>query len=253
MNLKLTKLAVVVLSLSTYMLPVEAGQTTSERSATSTTNSQITQSGKKHQEWGISEAEYARYEELMKGVRGAISPDNISPIEVLGIHAKTDAERNKYAKLWADIMEKDAERVLKFQAAYNAAWEAKGSPDIIDMSKIKSRNKRQSVTANKPVKYILFTNLGGCEQCSQKLNGALNTLMLSPNATLEVNFADSKGKGAGVVRSWAQQNNLNTEWLKTKRVVLRHGSNMLSHYKLTADDMPALFSVNDQGRAKRVQ
>ena len=57
----------------------------------------------------------------MQGVRGSISPATLSPIEVLGIHARDAQERQKYAEQWARMMREDAERILAFQHAYDAA------------------------------------------------------------------------------------------------------------------------------------
>ncbi|MGB5830583.1 MAG: TIGR03759 family integrating conjugative element protein, partial [Thiohalocapsa sp.] len=65
--------------------------------------------------WQISESEWRRYQSLMEGVRGSISPANLSPIEVLGIHARDEAERRRYAERWAQMMRDDADRILAFQ------------------------------------------------------------------------------------------------------------------------------------------
>jgi len=64
-----------------------ADKITSKEKQSKATDSSITQTEQKHLMWGLSSAEYARYEELMKGIRGSISPKTISPLEVLGIHA----------------------------------------------------------------------------------------------------------------------------------------------------------------------
>jgi hypothetical protein len=53
------------------------------------------------QMWGISTQEMQRVSMLMKGPIGSFAVERISPIEVLGIYAKTDAERLKYAELFA--------------------------------------------------------------------------------------------------------------------------------------------------------
>jgi hypothetical protein len=73
-------------------------------------------------QWGLNLDEYRRYEALMRGMRGSISDPRISPIEVLGIHARSDAERQKYAEIFAKMMAEDAERILQFQAAYQASF-----------------------------------------------------------------------------------------------------------------------------------
>ena len=87
--------------------------------------------------WDLSETEWRRYKQLMQGVRGSISPSTISPIEVLGIHARDEAERQRYAEAWARVMYEDAGRILAFQHAYDAATKHKGGPTIILAKTIK--------------------------------------------------------------------------------------------------------------------
>lgn len=72
--------------------------------------------------WGLTLEDYRRYQALMKGVRGALSDPRISPIEVLGIHARDDAERRKYAEMFARLMAEDTQRVLQFQVEYDRAF-----------------------------------------------------------------------------------------------------------------------------------
>lgn len=71
--------------------------------------------------WGLSQEEVARAQLLLKGLRGAFSVPNLSPIEALGIHARTPAERRRYAELFARMHHEDVERVLAWQQAYDEA------------------------------------------------------------------------------------------------------------------------------------
>ena len=72
--------------------------------------------------WELSDSEWHRYRHLMEGIRASISPATLSPIEVLGIHARDEGERRRYAERWARMMRDDAERILAFQHAYDQAW-----------------------------------------------------------------------------------------------------------------------------------
>jgi len=72
--------------------------------------------------WALSKQDWSRYKTLMKGIRGSISPKKISPIEVLGTHARNEAERKKYAEIWARMRHDDIVRVLAFQKAYDEAF-----------------------------------------------------------------------------------------------------------------------------------
>ncbi len=62
---------------------------TSEATATRSEANGLTEADKvAGQIWGLSTEEMGRVKLLMKGPRGAFSVGNISPIEVLGIHAR---------------------------------------------------------------------------------------------------------------------------------------------------------------------
>jgi len=101
-------------------------------------------------QWDLNEAEWARYQSLMHGIRGSVSPATLSPIEVLGIHAQTEVERKDYARRWARLMHEDAARVLAFQAAYDqASRELYPGAQIIDTSLLKGN----PAPANSPLEW----------------------------------------------------------------------------------------------------
>ncbi len=71
--------------------------------------------------WGLTEEEMERAKVLLQGPRKSFSVENLSPIEALGIHARTDAERRKYAEMFARAFHQDVERSLAWQNAYTEA------------------------------------------------------------------------------------------------------------------------------------
>ena len=73
------------------------------------------------QVWGLTADELERAKILLKGPRASFSVPNLSPVEALGIHARSDAERRKYAEMFAKAMHEDTERVLAWAAAYQVA------------------------------------------------------------------------------------------------------------------------------------
>jgi integrating conjugative element protein (TIGR03759 family) len=95
---------------------------------TTVTSTQSTQSQAQSAEqtnaryWNLSVDEYRRSQALMRGVRGSFSDLKITPLEVLGIHATNDAERRKYAEMFARLMAEDTARVLAFQNEYQQAF-----------------------------------------------------------------------------------------------------------------------------------
>jgi hypothetical protein len=73
--------------------------------------------------WGLSTEEMQRALTLLKGPRGAFSVPNLSPIEALGIHARTPAERRKYAEAFARVHHQDVQRVLAWNQAFTLAMQ----------------------------------------------------------------------------------------------------------------------------------
>src|SRR5438552_2988613 len=70
--------------------------------------------------WNLTIPEIRRARMLMQGPRGTFSSPQLSPIEALGIHARTDAEREHYARLFARISYEDTLRVLAWSRTAQA-------------------------------------------------------------------------------------------------------------------------------------
>ena len=73
--------------------------------------------------WGLSNEEMVRAKVLLEGPRKTFSVPNLSPVEALGIHARTDAERRKYAEVFARALHQDVERSLAWNNAFTEAMQ----------------------------------------------------------------------------------------------------------------------------------
>lgn len=71
--------------------------------------------------WGLTPAEMVRAKVLLRGPRAAFSVENLSPVEALGIHARDEAERRKYAEMFARALQADVERSLAWNRAFEEA------------------------------------------------------------------------------------------------------------------------------------
>lgn len=72
-------------------------------------------------DWGLQPEEWTRYRRLMQGPLGLLSP-SLDPLTALGIEARTNAEREHYARLEARMEGERVEKLLSYQRAYDAAW-----------------------------------------------------------------------------------------------------------------------------------
>ena len=68
--------------------------------------------------WGLSNEEMIRAKVLLKGPRAAFSVQNLSPVEALGIHARDEKERVKYAEMFAKALQADVERSLAWNRTF---------------------------------------------------------------------------------------------------------------------------------------
>lgn len=73
------------------------------------------------QQWGLRQEEFDRFQALMQGPLGTYSP-NLDPLSALGIEARTDVERQRYALLQVDAEARRVEKLLAYQRAYDQAW-----------------------------------------------------------------------------------------------------------------------------------
>ena len=102
----------------------QLGVTSEARSTATTTTATITggpaNDAMLAQMWSLSIPEVQRAKALMQGPRGAFSSPQLSPIEALGIHARNDAERLRYARLFAKVSLDDTQRVLAWSTLAQA-------------------------------------------------------------------------------------------------------------------------------------
>lgn len=116
--------ALLCFVLTTSVFGVETGSTQIGRTQSSgvavTPDAQMAMDQAQAQIWGLTihEVQQARYLTQPGSPRYAFSSPNISPIEVLGIHARTAAERERYATLFAKALRADTERVLAWTVTY---------------------------------------------------------------------------------------------------------------------------------------
>lgn len=74
--------------------------------------------------WTLSIPEIQRARALMHGPRASFSSPQLTPIEVLGIHARSDGERERYARQFARVTYEDTQRVLAWARVAEAELQA---------------------------------------------------------------------------------------------------------------------------------
>ena len=188
--------------------------------------------------WHLSEKEWQRYRQLMQGIRGSISPGTISPIEVLGIHARDEAERQRYAERWAQTMHEDAERILAFQYAYDKAIR-RLYPDefLIDSSRLPEPSEK--TRRLEPGDRVLFFTRADCPVCDAlfvKVRQRIDDV-----AGIDIYISGEKIGDDKAVRDWAKDHGINPEWVRSRRVTLNHDAGALEQITHGEGQVPYLM------------
>ena len=195
--------------------------------------------------WGLDDTEWSRYESLMQGIRGSISPATLSPIEVLGIHARDEAERQRYAERWARMMHDDTERVLAFQRAYHDAWR-RLYPDLRLFGPRPARADFSSTD-----QALLFMRRD-CTACQRLLSRLQQQVRDGVFARLDIFLLQDTPAGAlsdQSIREWAQQAGIDPALVKARRVTLNHDRGALARLSPALSAQPGPHLIRKRGGA----
>ena len=188
--------------------------------------------------WDLSEVEWRRYKQLMQGIRGSISPSTISPIEVLGIHARDEAERQRYAEAWARAMREDVDRILAFQRAYDAAGKRLyPNEPLIDIDRLPGKAEETSVFQS--TDRLLFFARPECPVCDVLMNKLLKRI--DEVSGIDIYLTDVTPGDDVAVRDWASSHQIDPEWVRSRRVTLNHDGGALNKLTSGQGEVPTVL------------
>lgn len=186
------------------------------------TTQQIESRTSRAEQWGLDLTEWQRYESLMQGIRGSVSPATLSPLEVLGIHARTADERRRYAEQWAVMMRDDTERILAFQRAYDDAQQ-RLFPNglLIDANSLASAATNQTATEKltwQPDDRVLFFTETHCPRCDAVLERLVSHI--NRFSGIDLYLIDVSVGEESRIRDWAAAKQINPQWVSDHRMTL---------------------------------
>ena len=190
------------------------------------------------QTWNLSKTEWRRYRELMQGIRGSISPETISPIEVLGIHARDEAERQRFAEAWARAMREDVDRILAFQRAYDAAGKRLyPNEPLIDIDRLPGKTEETSVL--QPTDRLLFFARPECPACDMLVGKLLKRI--DDVSGIDIYLLGLAPGDDVAVRDWASAHQINPEWVRGRRITLNHDGGALDRLTSGRGEVPYIL------------
>ena len=186
-------------------------------------------------EWGLQPQEWARYRELMDGPLGIYSP-NLDPLSALGIEARTDEERRRYAELQVQVEARRVEKLLAYQRAYDEAWQ-----------RLNPGMQRVNLPDDKPVagatrgsgRTAVFVK-DGCDACGQ-----LVQRLQSAGTEFDLYMVGSR-QDDGRIRDWAKRANVDPARVRRGTITLNHDGGRWLSLGLPGDLPAVVREVNGQ-------
>lgn len=187
------------------------------------------------QEWGLKADEWQRYHELMEGPIGTYSP-NLDPLSALGIEARSDEERQRYAELQVQAEARRVEKLLAYQRAYDEAWR-RLNPGMQRVSLPDAGLSKNAVIGNGRTAVFVKDNCPPCTQLAQRLQAS--------GTAFDLYMVGSRQDDA-LIRVWARRAQIDPEQVRNGTITLNHDAGRWSSLGLPGDLPASIRQVNGQ-------
>nr|WP_262121586.1 TIGR03759 family integrating conjugative element protein [Serratia ficaria] len=199
----------------------------SQEQATSASNSEEQNA----RDWGLRQEEWTRYREVMRGPLGIFSP-NLDPLTVLGIEARSDEERRRYAELQVQVEARRVEKTLAYQRAYDAAWQ-RLHPGMqrVNLPEAKQASNAAGVPSDASRVAVFIKD--GCAPCGQLIQQ-----LQTSGDEFDLYMVGSRQDDARI-RDWAKRAKINPARVRSGSITLNHDSGRWLSLGLQGD-LPAV-------------
>lgn len=190
------------------------------------------QSRQSAQQWGLSDTEWQKYQQLMQGKRGVQSP-GLDPLTTLGVESDSPVERRRLAELWVKEEYQRTEKELAFQREVNAAW-SRLYPNALSVS----MGNAAGIAHDSSGRLALFVR-EDCARCDARL-----AAVLADNRPVDIYLVGSDGKD-DTVRQWAITHAIPVDRVRGRQVTLNHDRGLWLQYG--QGQMPVILQQGDNG------
>ena len=188
----------------------------------------------KASDWGLREEEWARYRAVMQGPLGIQSP-NLDPLTALGIEARSDEERRRYAELQVGIEARRVEKLLAYQRAYDEAWQRLHP----DMERISASLTDTDASAGEVGRLAVFVK-DGCPSCDRTVQR-----LQTAGTEFDLYVVGSRQDDTRI-RDWAKSVRIDPGKVRAGAITLNHDSGRWLSLGLEGDLPAVVRQVNGQ-------
>ncbi|GLK91935.1 TIGR03759 family integrating conjugative element protein [Pseudomonas turukhanskensis] len=188
-------------------------------------------------DWGLNVDEWTRYRDLMQGPLGVYSP-NLDPLTALGIEARSDQERHRYAELQVQAEAHRVEKLLAYQRAYDDAWQRLHAdiPRVI-LPDAGPAFSPVAPAANGRLAVFVQDACPACDQAALRLQAA--------GMEFDIYVVDNRADDARI-RAWAQRIGIDPAKVRSGQITLNHDSGRWLSLGLPGDLPAVVRQMNGQ-------
>ncbi len=208
--------------------------------------------------WGLTKEEIIRYQEIINGPLGKWNK-NIDPIMALGIYAKNETDRKRYAELYAMQEFQLTEMTQHFQREYDKAFKqlfpgARIIDPVLLQPYYEKRVQKDLLSGRMPNsafqsgdKVLYFVDIH-CQSCRSQLrrlekiiaNGVKHFVGISID--IYVINANTEEE----VRQWAINNNVNIDLVKNTQITLNLDNGLQKQLNVASQQSSDFYLVRDE-------
>jgi integrating conjugative element protein (TIGR03759 family) len=183
-------------------------------------------------QWGLSDSDWSRYQTLMKGERGIMSP-GLDPLTALGVETDNSAERQRLAELWVKHEYQRTEKELAFQRDVNAAW-LRLYPETLAVN---MGANAAGIAHDTQGRLALFLK-ENCSRCDARL-----AAVLADNRPVDLYLVGIDSDDG--LRAWAVKHNIPVEKVRSRQITLNHDNGLWFRYGM--GQMPVILQQGETG------
>ncbi|MDU8358460.1 TIGR03759 family integrating conjugative element protein [Pseudomonas syringae group sp. J309-1] len=188
-------------------------------------------------EWNLTPQDWQRYKTLMQSSRGVYSP-GLDPLTALGIEARSDVERRRFAELQVKAEAQRTAKELAYQQAYDDAFR-RLYPNMMPIASSASQAPAASPANQGNGRLAVFVK-DDCPECSIRVK-ALQTQKLPFDVYMVGSQNDDER-----IRNWAIVSGIDPANVRTRQITLNHDGGRWLGLSLGGELPAVVREVNGQ-------
>ncbi len=229
---KMMTAGALFLPLCVWASTVSTSSNQSQQTSLQASSTNQIQTQQQAQQWGLSDADWGRYQSLMKGARGIMSP-GLDPLTTLGVETDNSAERRRLAELWVKHEYARAEKELAFQREINSAW-LRLYPEMLAVN----MGNAAGIAHDTQGRLALFVK-ESCSRCDARL-----AAVVADNRPVDIYLVGSDGSD-DKIRAWAISHSIPVDKVRSRQITLNHDRGLWQRYG--QGQMPVVLQQGEKG------